>query len=530
MLAAALSAGGVAAQSPLVINPQQGATPPPVVAPPQPLPAPIPVGPVDPAPVRPRIVELPSSGPRGVIADPGAQPPTRVPGLLPVPSADPLAIDPAADPILKLARAQSPVGAFRAAIAAAVRRNPAYDEAVAVQAEAEAARDEIKARANPIVDVSVSSFKVISREFSNDPGNILERQRPDHRTDAILRVQQAFLDFGASSARIKAGTQRMQAAAAQIEDTSGQLALRAVAAWYGVYGYRTLVALAEAFAASQRELREQVQVRIRQGVAAQGDLAQVDSYIASADTQLAEFRRALAGAEAQFAAVTGAAPSPDLGRAPEPDLSGVTRVAASNSADTLPAVRAARAGAAAAKLDAKATWTDMLPTMSLGADAGRYGVLETANDYDIRGNVSLNWRLGGGAAQRRDQAFARADAADARARRTREDAARDAEIAFADVVALEQARAAIEQNYLASRRSRDVLAERFRVSRGTLFDVIAAESNFFSVAARYIQTVTELDTARYVLLARTGKLLSALAIDPVQWDRPVVDRRAGLNR
>jgi adhesin transport system outer membrane protein len=57
-----------------------------------------------------------------------------------------------------------------------------------------------------------------------------------------------------------------------------------------------------------------------------------------------------------------------------------------------------------------------------------------------------------------------------------------------------------------------VLAERFRVSRGTVFDLLGAQSNYFGVAARYLQTVIELDTARYALLARTGRLLSVLGI------------------
>ncbi|MEJ8629606.1 TolC family protein [Sphingomonas sp. I4] len=114
--------------------------------------------------------------------------------------------------------------------------------------------------------------------------------------------------------------------------------------------------------------------------------------------------------------------------------------------------------------------------------------------------------------------MARASGADARLRRTRIDAQRDAEIALADVTALEAARTAIESNYIASRRSRDVLAERFRVARGTLFDLLSAENNYFGVAARYIQTVIELDSARYALLARTGRLLPALGLDPVTLD------------
>ena len=81
--------------------------------------------------------------------------------------------------------------------------------------------------------------------------------------------------------------------------------------------------------------------------------------------------------------------------------------------------------------------------------------------------------------------MARADGADARLRRTRIEA---------------------------------LLAERFRVSRGTLFDLLATDNNYFGVATRFIQTTIELDTARYALLARTGRLLPALNIQPAALD------------
>jgi len=82
------------------------------------------------------------------------------------------------------------------------------------------------------------------------------------------------------------------------------------------------------------------------------------------------------------------------------------------------------------------------------------------------------------------------------------------------VRALEQQLEALEAAYIASRRSRDVLVERFLASRGTLFDVVAAEDAYFESAASYIQALSELDAARYVLLSRTGGLLAALGIDP----------------
>jgi adhesin transport system outer membrane protein len=82
------------------------------------------------------------------------------------------------------------------------------------------------------------------------------------------------------------------------------------------------------------------------------------------------------------------------------------------------------------------------------------------------------------------------------------------------VRALEAQLAALENSYIASRQSRDVLAERFRVARGTLFDLLESESGYFGVAASYIRAITELDAARYVLLSRTGRLLPTLSIEP----------------
>ena len=125
----------------------------------------------------------------------------------------------------------------------------------------------------------------------------------------------------------------------------------------------------------------------------------------------------------------------------------------------------------------------------------------------------MRWRLFGNAAARADQAGARARSADARAERIEEEAARDAAIAWSDVRALEQQLESLEMAYIASRRSRDVIAERFRAARGSLFDVVAAEDAYFEAASAYIQALTELDAARYVLLSRTGRLLEALAID-----------------
>jgi adhesin transport system outer membrane protein len=429
-------------------------------------------------------------------------------------SRDPLRVDPATDPILQLGASRARFEEFREIIAATVERHPARLEQEAVTDEARAVLAESRERQRPAADASVTSYRVIAREFSNDPQNIIERSRPSQRTDALLSVNQTVFDFGAGDRRVAAAGARLRAAALEAEATSDRVALAAIAAWYDIFAYRALSLLTETFAESQRELRSSVEERVRSGVSAEGDVARVESYIASAETRLARFRRQLANAEARFGELAGT-PAPGAGgRAPAPSVGELSsRDAAASMSARAPAVQAAERLAESARQEARAARADRLPQVTVGVDAGRYGVFENERDYDIRGRVAVRQRLFGGVDARANQLEARAEASVARADRVREEAGRDAAIAWSDVRALEEQLTALEASYIAARRSRDVIVERFRVARGSLFDVVAAEDTYFQAAAAYIEAIAELDAARYVLLSRTGRLLEALAID-----------------
>ena len=512
------------AQVPSTSSPTTSTPPPPTPTPPhipERTPAPLPSH-VTPTPssTSPRVAPAPTR-PSSVIQTapgaPAAAPFDRTrPPTLPGPTSDPLNIDPGKDPILQLARSQASPETFRSVVATAVERHPATQEARATSDEAGAVVAEARERRLPSIDLSVSSYRVIARDFSEDPQNIIERSRPSQRTDAILNVNQNVFDFGASAQRVLAAGARLRAAAAEAEASADRIALNTVASWYDVFAYRALVALSESFVSNQRELREAVEERVRQGVSAPGDTARVESYLASAQTRLAGFRRLLANAEARYSELTGSPPPAYLERAPVPQTPTLTRDAAALAAMSTPAARSAQAMADSARREATASKADRLPQISAGIDAGRYGVFENDRDYDIRGRLTLRQRLFGGTEARLAQAQARARSADARASRVRDEAARDAAIAWSDVRALEEQLGALQASYLASRQSRDVLIERFINSRGNLFDVVAAEDAYFETATAFIRTLSELDASRYVLLSRTGNLLDSLGIDPAR--------------
>lgn len=68
--------------------------------------------------------------------------------------------------------------------------------------------------------------------------------------------------------------------------------------------------------------------------------------------------------------------------------------------------------------------------------------------------------------------------------------------------------------YLAQRRARDGYAEQFRVERGTLLELLRAEADLVAAAIAYFRAVSGADAARWTLLARTGRLVALLGIDP----------------
>lgn len=434
-------------------------------------------------------------------------------GGLPAPLARPLDVSAQNDPVLALGRRAGSPDIFRTAIVAAVDRNPVLGEAEAAADEAAAVRQEARAGLFPSADLNATSYDTVSRAFSNDINNIIERSRPRSRTDVQLAVNQTLFDFGATFARISSGSSRMRAAAASIDDAASQIALRTIAAWYDIFTYRSLLSIGRAYQSTQEERRGDFAQRVDLGANAQVDVARLNSSLASLGTRLARYERAAATAEAQFTQLTGRPVPTDLTRAPFLGRLPTDLDEARAAASDVPAVRSATEQAAAARTDAKAIRRDNLPYVSAGIDAGRYGVFENPRDYDVRARITIRQRIGGAFDARAAQAKAREVGAAARSTRVGEEAARDAAIAWSDLQALNRQTAALEQSYLAARQSRDAIEARFKVSRGTLFDIIDSNDAYFGAAAAYIESLADRDAAHYVLLARTGRLLDALGID-----------------
>jgi outer membrane protein, adhesin transport system len=433
----------------------------------------------------------------------------NAPATLPGPSGAPQSIDPAADPLLRFIRAADASGDFKAKVGKAVETHPSVQESINAQREARQVRAEIRAGLLPRVDAQFNGDYSLSRNFGNDPDNIIERSRPRTRTDANVVAEQLLYDFGATGARIRAASARIRAAEAEVRSVANDTGIRAVAAYYDLLAYQTLVDVGQDYIQRHRDILEDTRLRFQQGYGAGGDVARVESYLASAEGQVARFERQLASARARYQESFGEPAPPRVVRPAPPVSAAKTPEEAIALSQKAPEVAAAKAQEASAEREWRAARADRLPRITGVVDATQYDVFDAGDDYDVRGRVVLRHNLfaGGRTGARANQALARLRQAEFAAERVVNEAGRDAGIAFEDVRVLERQAETLERAYIANRRTRDLFVEQFKVSRGSLLDVLQAEQDYFEAAVAYLQGSTELDVARHVLLDRTGELL-----------------------
>ncbi len=438
------------------------------------------------------------------------------PIVLPPPGGNPLAIDFAHDPLLGFGRTPAPVQPFLETLGRAVAAHPVVQAAIVRVAAASGVRTQVRAGLFPQIDVQLTASRALARDFTAQSA-VVDSLQPRGRTDASLVGNQLLFDFGANGNRIAAANARIEAARAELERSAGDVALHAISAWYEIVGYQSLVDLGGAAVIRQRQILADVRTRAAQGLGADSDTARAEAVLAGTETQVARFERLLDQARGRYREAFGSDAPSHLDRVAPPLSQAHSIDAAEALAHASPAVQAGLRRAEAARRDWRAVRADGLPRFSAGFNATRYNVFQgsfAGPDYEVRGTLSLRQSLFAGGHQRGviAEAEARSREAAFNADQVSAETERDAGIAFSDVASLARAESTLATAYAANRRARDGYVEQFRVSRGTLIELLRAEQDYFAAATNYLQGVVELDVARFTLLARTGEILDVAGV------------------
>lgn len=438
-----------------------------------------------------------------VAAQAAASAPAPAPASSPAPAKVAEARLPAADQAWLEALKARPVVDFPARLRAAADALPSVNEGREGVTIADAQTRQARSRLFPVLGVDVNSADTLARDFQR-PSTQFESLVPRQRTDAIGSISQLLLDWGATSARIRAGRAAEVGAEADYDLARTDAMIALVGVWHEAIAARAGLTLAQGHAARLTRFARLVSARTRAGAESAAEAARVEAAAAQGQAQLAEARRRDDAARARLSELWGKAGGEPARALPPPDIGDVM--------DT-PDVRAAKAEAEARRAAARAAKSDRLPRVEARVSSSAFDIAGRGRpDYDVRGTVALTTRFstGGAEAARVSELSAAARRADLAAERISAQTARELAEAEADLRARAAALPAQRRAAETALKARELFGVRFTAARGTVFDLLAAEREALESGLSLVDAEIRLDMARWVVLARRGSLLQVI--------------------
>lgn len=409
----------------------------------------------------------------------------------------------AADQAWLAALTARPIADLAPQLRSAVDALPVVNEGREGVTVAGAQTTQARSRLFPVLGLDLQSADTVARSFER-PSTVFERLVPRRRTDAIGSINQLLVDWGATSARIRAGQLGEDAAEANLQQARMDAAVAVIGAWHEAIAARQGVTLGEMHVARLERIAEGVQARTAAGADSAADAARAQAAAAQARARLAELKRRHASARARLIELFG--PNP-----PEPERAALPPDDPSRA--DMPELKAARADADSRRQAARAAGADRMPRFDARVTGSSFDLLGAGRpDYDVRAVVSMTARFstGGAEAARVSELNAQARRARYLAQRIELENARELAEAEAQATALDEALPAQTRAFTDAMRARDLFAARFAAARGTLFDLLAAEREQFEAGLALADAELRLDVARWLLLARRGTLLSRI--------------------
>ena len=397
---------------------------------------------------------------------------------------------------------------FNAKIRRAVGAHPTFHAQASTLEESRAERRRARAALYPQLSTQFRGDYSITRDFAANTDNVVESLRPREQLTAGITASQLIFDGGATLQRIKGARARDEEFKNAMSTRINDLALTALAVYHDLATNQALLAMGEAFIRRHEEILEDVKERERLGAGSKADVTRAVARLASARARVSEIRESQQLAEIRYAEFFKEPPGllllPSFGALTVDSRDQAVAAALTRN----PEIAAAVSRADAARADYKAAKGARLPEVRLSVDATKFDVFDSGNDFDVRAGVNVNYNIFGGGAR-----AAEISAAGSRARREkfgeeqmRLEIAREASIAFERRGGAEARLEALATSVVAHDETRELVLERYRLSRGDLIDVLQAENDYFESGFAYLTGLINRDMAIYALMEHTGDL------------------------
>lgn len=403
-----------------------------------------------------------------------------------------------------------PLGAaFNAKVRQAIGRHPAFHAEASNVVESTANRRRARAALLPQLSGQLNGDYSITRDFAAGTDNVVESLRPREQFTAGVSASQLIFDGGATIQRIRSARAQDEEYKNALSTRVNDLALRALTAYYDVAAHQALMALGGAFIERHQEILANVKEREQLGAGSRADVTRAKARLAAAKARLAGISESKRFADIRYEEFFGDPPA-TLARPAvnAPGLSSRNEAIAA-ALSTNPQIAGASARADARRADFKAAKGARLPEVRLSVDAVKFDVFDGGDDFDVRAGVNLNYNIFGGGARAADIAIARSRAQRERfnAEQVRQEIASDAAMAYERLAGADETLDALGDAVIAHDETRDLVLERYQLSRGDLIDVLQSENDYFEAAVAYLIGLSGRDMASFALMEHTGDLL-----------------------
>lgn len=308
----------------------------------------------------------------------------------------------------------------------------------------------------------------------------------------------------------------------ELQEISENVALEAMRAYFDVNRFRRLVSLAEDNYVRHRSVFEQIQRKVKAGVARGVDLEQAAGRLALAESNLLTETSNLHDVSARFQRIVGEAPAKDfdqkvsLSKGLPPDMGAAQRMAQLQNPTLQAAVENVRAADAAADVRKAAYQPRVDLRLRQERDNNLGGILGRTNTDTAE--VVLSWNLFNGMSDlARSRQFAEQKnlAKDVRDKTCR-DIRQTLAIAYNDTRKLSEQLNYLDQHQLSIEKARDAYRKQFDIGQRTLLDLLDTENEYFQAKRAYTNAEYDLEISYGRSHAGFGNLLAALGLSRYQ--------------
>lgn len=307
-------------------------------------------------------------------------------------------------------------------------------------------------------------------------------------------------------------------------DATEQTALEATRAYYDVQRFRRLVKLAEENYVHHKHAFNQIQSRVKAGVARGVDLEQAAARLALAESNLITENANLHDVSSRYLRIVGELP-PEMDTKVYPligenwsDAQTVGNLASARSYAVTAAIENLRALRAQADTNSAAYQPRIQASIRGGVGKNLDG--SPYQKRNITGEITLNWNLFNGFSDRaRGRAYASQqnqgeDLRDKACRDSRQLAA----IAFNDVQRLADQVKALQRNTLAIQKARDAYRQQFDIGQRSLLDLLNSENELYTAKRSLSNAQMDLATAYARTHAASSTLTQVLGLKKKEVD------------